>query len=87
MGRVISYDNIGIESKALDYAMLRHKVITDNIANIDTPGFKRSDVSFIAELKRALSPPDRIELKRSSPRHFELEPTRNIDRISPKIYA
>lgn len=34
--------------------MLRRKVIADNIANADTPHFKRSEVSFEAQLRRAI---------------------------------
>ncbi len=40
--------------KGLDVSMLRRNVIADNIANADTPHFKRSEVSFEAELRRAL---------------------------------
>lgn len=35
-------------NQALDYSSLRQKVIADNIANVDTPNFKRTDVSFDA---------------------------------------
>lgn len=40
--------------KAMDVSILRRKVIADNIANVDVPHFKRSEVSFEAELNRAL---------------------------------
>ncbi len=36
--------------KALDAYSLRHRVSANNIANANTPGFKRSYVSFEAEL-------------------------------------
>ena len=32
--------------KMLDVATLKHRVVSNNIANINTPGFKRSEVSF-----------------------------------------
>lgn len=32
----------------------RLDVIANNIANVDTPGFKRSDVTFESQLKRAI---------------------------------
>lgn len=41
-------------SRGLDAASLRQEVISDNIANVDTPGFKASRVSFEDELRRAL---------------------------------
>jgi len=44
-----------ILEKSLDVESLRKKVISDNIANVDTPHFKRREVNFEAELKRALN--------------------------------
>lgn len=38
----------------LDNSVLRRKVISDNIANVDVPHFKRSEVTFEANLKRAI---------------------------------
>lgn len=36
--------------KALDVYSLRHRVSANNLANVNTPGFKRSYVPFEAEL-------------------------------------
>lgn len=38
----------------MDVSLLRRKVIADNIANVDVPHFKRSEVSFEAQLNRVL---------------------------------
>lgn len=46
--------SLGLE-KALEATDLRQQVIADNIANIDTPGFKSSDVSFSDQLAAAMS--------------------------------
>lgn len=49
------FDNsIGVLSKALDMHLLRHSVISDNIANAETPGFRARRVDFEAELQRAV---------------------------------
>ena len=40
--------------KAMDVSMLRRSVISNNIANVDVPHFKRSEVSFEAQLRRVL---------------------------------
>ena len=37
----------------LDVDAARYKLITSNLANIDTPGFRTRDVDFHAELARA----------------------------------
>ncbi len=47
-----------VTQRALDVALhgteLRQEVLANNIANVNTPGFKRSDVSFRSELSDAL---------------------------------
>lgn len=40
------YDYMDVLNKAADASALRHKTISNNIANIDTPGYKRQDVDF-----------------------------------------
>lgn len=40
--------------KGINANSFRYQVIANNIANADTPGFKRSNVTFEAQLKRAL---------------------------------
>ncbi len=40
--------------REMDVSVLRRQVIANNIANADTPNFKRSVVDFESELKRAL---------------------------------
>ena len=46
--------NIEIVAREMDVAALRQNVIANNIANADTPNFKRSVVNFESQLKRAL---------------------------------
>ncbi len=42
---------IGMLSAVLDFRSERHKVITSNIANIDTPNYRPKDLVFKDELK------------------------------------
>lgn len=42
-------------ASALDGVSLRQRVIADNIANVDTPGFRSSSVDFETQLKAAIS--------------------------------
>ena len=46
--------NLDIITRELDVSVLRRNVIANNIANADTPNFKRSTVNFESQLKRAL---------------------------------
>lgn len=49
---IFSY--INVLDKAADAAWLRNDAISNNIANVDTPGYKRQDVAFENQLERAL---------------------------------
>lgn len=55
---------------SLDASALRQNVIANNIANEDTPYFKRSDVKFEDLLKNQINGSRTIEGKRTDPRHF-----------------
>ena len=46
--------NLEFLSREMNVATLRRNVIANNIANANTPNFKRSDVNFESQLKRAL---------------------------------
>lgn len=50
--------NIRTLESALKVSSLRHKVISNNIANVDTPFFKRSEVIFEDYLKEYLDAKD-----------------------------
>lgn len=49
-----AFDYINVLDKAADASWLRNEAIANNIANVDTPGYKREDVTFQAELQKAL---------------------------------
>jgi flagellar basal-body rod protein FlgB len=50
----ITGSQVGLLSNLLDGAALRHRVIANNIANINTPGFRQLSVSFEDALAQAL---------------------------------
>lgn len=77
------FDYINILDKAADAAWLRNDAIANNIANNDTPGYKRQDVAFENELKRALGNS-----------HFETMDAkvadvnrRELSHITPEVYT
>ena len=49
-----AFDYINVLDKAADASWLRNEAIANNIANVDTPGYKREDITFESELSRAL---------------------------------
>lgn len=48
------YSYINVLNKAADASWLREQTIANNLANVDTPGYKRKDVDFESVLKTEL---------------------------------
>ena len=48
------FDSTKVLQKALEGTWTRNEVISQNIANVDTPGYKRETVSFEDLLKNAM---------------------------------
>ncbi|MBO1003813.1 flagellar basal body rod protein FlgB [Pseudogracilibacillus auburnensis] len=65
--------------QSLNYATKRNAVITNNIANVDTPNYKSQDVVFKHALNDEIS---KLETKRTHPKHIPFlednEPFRTI---------
>lgn len=57
-----AFDYINVMDKAADASWMRENVIANNIANVDTPGYKRQDVDFESALKRELGSSKYISL-------------------------
>lgn len=49
-----AFDYINVMDKAADTSWLRETLISNNVANMDTPGYKRQDVNFESALKKEL---------------------------------
>src|SRR5690349_2838173 len=42
-------------TRTLDLTSLRQRVVSENIANVDTPGYQTRDIDFASEFRRALT--------------------------------
>ncbi|CCZ27499.1 flagellar basal body rod protein FlgB [Kineothrix sp. MSJ-39] len=49
------YDYVNVLDKAADASWMRQEAISNNIANVNTPGYKRQDVAFEDSLQEAIS--------------------------------
>lgn len=76
--------NIELITKSLDAGMLRARVIANNIANVTTPEYKRIDVSFEKELRKALNK-SQLQGTRTDSKHLPLG-RGNISEIKAKAY-
>lgn len=48
------FDYINVLDKAADASWMRHAALSNNVSNATTPGYKRQDVAFEAEFRKAL---------------------------------
>ncbi len=74
------FDYVNLMDKAADAAWIRNEVISNNISNATTPGYKRQDVTFESELEKALSSV-RYETMDDKVAHLSL------DRLNPRTYT
>jgi flagellar basal-body rod protein FlgB len=75
MGDISFGQTVGMLKNAMDGAGAAHGVIANNIANVNTPNFRRADVSFkeaLAATEPAPADPDELALVTSSDRHIPL---------------
>ena len=76
-----AFNYINVLDKAADASWLRNEVISNNIANADTPGYKRKDVDFEAQLSKALgkADPENMDAKVAGLRSRELDARTHSD--------
>ncbi|MCH5264861.1 MAG: flagellar basal body rod protein FlgB [Lachnospiraceae bacterium] len=56
-----AYNYINVLDKAADASWLRNDVLANNIANADTPNYKRKDVQFETYLANAVAGTDSLD--------------------------
>ena len=74
--------SIPILTKALDAYTLRQRAIAGNIANSETPGFRRREVRFEEELRRALG--EGIRGRRTESRHIPIGRPK-VEEVRPRL--
>ncbi len=84
------FETIDLLAAGLKTDVIRKEVIANNIANVDVPGFKRSEVSFEVKLKRAIELQQKIEsepsLRTVHPEHISKRSVPNIKDIQPTVH-
>lgn len=79
--------NLDILRRAMDVATLRREVIANNIANADTPNFKRTTVSFESQLKRALDSEAKPAVRQflTHERHIVFDRSLDYRKVEPNL--
>ncbi|MBI5426918.1 MAG: flagellar basal body rod protein FlgB [Nitrospinae bacterium] len=60
----------GVLKKSLDFQASRHLLISGNIGNADTPGYKASDIDFAGQLREALGSDNQVNMKTTDSKHI-----------------
>ena len=77
---------VDVLQRTMDTSLLRREVISNNIANAETPNFKRTDVNFEAELKKALNSENKRSLpaRVTDPRHMSFNEVTDYRSVRPR---
>ena len=65
-----AFDYINVLDKALDASWERESIIANNLANVDTPGYKRRDLDFASVLEDELDKSKYVSLDHLTPRVY-----------------
>jgi len=77
------FSNIDFMGNLLDVKIKRYELISNNLANVDTPGYKRYDISFEELLKNRLNKRS-IPLTTTNDKHIDTK--KQLMDIKPTIY-
>lgn len=77
------FSNVNLIEKALYASTIKNQVISNNIANVETPNFKRSDVEFSELLKESLTS-QKLRGYITNPKHIPIGPL-PLEQIKPEI--
>ncbi|HJP18903.1 MAG TPA: flagellar basal body rod protein FlgB [Nitrospinota bacterium] len=70
--------------KSLDLHLQKNSVISSNIANVDTPGYKAVDLKFDEQLQSAIGTGNQIKMKATQKKHFTAD-IKQIDKVKPTV--
>jgi len=78
--------SIDVLQRTMDVSLLRREVISNNIANAETPNFKRTDVTFETSLAKAIASEnkDTFKMKLTNEKHIPADRTVDYKTIMPR---
>jgi len=76
-----AFNYVNLLDKAADASWTRENLITNNLANVNTPGYKRKDIDFESTLKERAGALQSMSLLTAKLRNVEL------DNLNPSTYT
>ena len=70
---------------ALNFREMRQKLISSNVANANTPGFKAKKMDFEEALARALDVDGQLQMNATDGRHFDVG-NGGFNNLEPEVY-
>jgi len=87
--RLLSDPAMAVLRQALKASDTTHDTIAHNLANVETPGYKSSEVIFKDKLASALheiqASPDNLAGARTNPAHFAINESPSLGDIKPAV--
>ena len=72
-------------ASSLNFRNMRQELISSNIANADTPGYKSKRIDFEKALSRALDIDGQLGMKATDSKHYDVG-SGGFDNLEPTIY-
>ncbi len=66
-----SFDYINLINKALDGSWMKNSAISSNLANVNTPGYKRETVNFEDVLRSEMNLNTGVKMTKTNTRHMD----------------
>jgi len=89
--RIFSDPAMSVLRQALDASSVTHETISHNLANVDTPGYKRSEVVFQDKLAAALrdmtESSSKLQGALTNPAHIAINEPAPLDSVKPSVYV
>lgn len=73
-----SFNNIDLMGKALSGSWHKNSTIANNIANVNTPGYKRQTINFQEVLRNQMDMNQAVKMNLTNPRHLDTTGTNDF---------
>lgn len=76
-----------VMSRALDGLSMRQKAIAENVANADTPRYKRFEVAFEGQLAKTMARPDAfsVPMAATHPGHYRVDGPQSLEEFQATV--
>lgn len=81
------FASVNTLNKGLNASWLRNEVISNNIANVDTPGFKASTVRFEEIMAEATGTADGLQIVTTNDKHIGPPGIDRIDDVTAEVFT